>query len=101
MRAFQHGGFTACGRHEHSLSFLHAGGDPVQLALDQGFDEPIARAEVIRLGTTSIRIVRRDDLIRLKQRAAADSRRRRSKALRDQADVELLRGDLPGPDEGW
>lgn len=32
---------------------------------------------------------------------AADPARRRSKALRDQADVELLLGDVPEPDEGW
>ncbi len=101
VRAFERAGFSVRGRHEHSVNFVHAGGDPVQLALDPGFDDAIARAEVIRLGSTSIRIVRRDDLIRLKQRAAADPRRRRSKALRDQADVEMLRGDLPGPDEGW
>lgn len=37
----------------------------------------------------------------LKKRAAADPKRRRSKALRDQADVALLEGDLPEPDEGW
>src|SRR2546425_7010210 len=36
-----------------------------------------------------------------KERAAADPARRRSKALRDRADVELLRGDVPDPDEGW
>src|SRR2546422_10161901 len=33
--------------------------------------------------------------------AAADPAQRRSKALRDRADVELLRGDVPDPDEGW
>lgn len=32
---------------------------------------------------------------------AFDPARRRSKALRDQADVEMLRGDVPDPDEGW
>ncbi|MBI1734154.1 MAG: hypothetical protein HYR51_03175 [Candidatus Rokubacteria bacterium] len=37
----------------------------------------------------------------MKERAAADPARRRSQALRDQADVELLRGDVPDPDEGW
>ena len=35
------------------------------------------------------------------ERAAANPARRRSKALRDQADVALLRGDVPDPDEGW
>jgi hypothetical protein len=37
----------------------------------------------------------------MKRRAAADPRQRKSKALRDQADVELLLGDVPDPDEGW
>ncbi len=27
--------------------------------------------------------------------------RRRSKALQDEADIALLRGDIPDPDEGW
>ena len=43
-----------------------------------------------------------EDLIAMKRMAAADpARRGRSKALRDQADIELLLGDLPDPDEGW
>jgi len=33
-------------------------------------------------------------------RAAAEPARRRSQALRDQADAALLRGDVPDPDEG-
>jgi hypothetical protein len=41
------------------------------------------------------------DLNAMKERAAADPARRRSKALRDAADVALLRGDVPDPDEGW
>jgi hypothetical protein len=40
-------------------------------------------------------------LIAMKERAAADPARRPSKALRDRADVALLRGDVPEPDEGW
>lgn len=41
------------------------------------------------------------DLITMKQRAANDPGRRRSKALRDLADIALLEGDVPDPDEGW
>jgi hypothetical protein len=37
----------------------------------------------------------------MKRRAAADPGRRRSKALRDQADIALLEGDVPKPQEGW
>jgi hypothetical protein len=48
-----------------------------------------------------VAIVRKSDLIAMKERAAADPALRRSKALRDQADIALLRGDVPDPDEGW
>jgi hypothetical protein len=61
----------------------------------------IDRAEPITVAGTSIRVVTTADLIVMKERAAADPARRRSKALRDQADVALLRGDVPDPDEGW
>jgi hypothetical protein len=46
-------------------------------------------------------IVRREDLSAMKQRAAADPARRKSKRLHDQAHIELLLGDVPGPDDGW
>jgi hypothetical protein len=46
-------------------------------------------------------VVTKDDLIAMKRRAAADPTRRKSKALRDLADVALLEGDAEGPDEGW
>jgi hypothetical protein len=45
--------------------------------------------------------VTRDDLVAMKERAAADPTRRKSKRLRDQADIALLLGDVPDPDEGW
>jgi hypothetical protein len=46
-------------------------------------------------------VVTTADLIAMKERAAADPARRRSRALQDQADIALLRGDAPDPDEGW
>ena len=55
----------------------------------------------IQVGSHTVRVVRKDDLIAMKRRAAADPGRRRSKALRDLADLELLLGDVPDPDEGW
>ncbi len=61
----------------------------------------LARAETIEVAGVSIRVVTKPDLILMKERAARDPARRRSKALRDLADVELLRGDVPDPDEGW
>ncbi len=101
IATFLEGPFTLRGRHAHSVNFVHDRGDPLQLALDPAFDAAIARAETFRLGGATIRVVQRDDLIALKELAAADPRRRRSKALRDRADVEMLRGDVPDPDEGW
>jgi hypothetical protein len=56
---------------------------------------------VISVEGVAVRVVSRNDLITMKERAAADPARRRSKRLRDQADVELLKGDVPDPDEGW
>lgn len=57
--------------------------------------------DAVKVGGISVPVVRREDLIAMKERAAADPARRRSKALRDQADIALLRGDVPEPDEGW
>lgn len=94
-------GFNSVGVHPHSVNFRHGSGEPVQLAFDPAFDVMIDRAETIPVGAERVRIVRKDDLIAMKRRAAADPGRRRSKAFRDQADVELLLGDVPDPDEGW
>ena len=46
-------------------------------------------------------VVRRDDLIALKERSAADPRRRKSSAMQDRTDIERLRGDVGDPNEGW
>lgn len=94
-------GFVVTGRHEHSTNLRHRNGEPVQVTFDPGFDAMIERAETVEVGGEAITIVRRDDLIAMKERAAGDPARRPSKALRDRADVELLRGDVPEPDEGW
>ena len=100
-RALVDAGFRAVGEHPHSANFRHRSGEPLQLAFDPAFDPMIERAESFTLAEVSIHIVRKDDLIEMKRRAAADPARRKSKALRDQADVELLSGDVPDPDEGW
>lgn len=94
-------GFHFVGEFTHSMNFRHAGGEPVQVAMDPGFDAMIARAEPLSFGGESVPLVTRADLIVMKERAAADPERRKSKRLRDRADVELLRGDVPDPDEGW
>jgi hypothetical protein len=74
---------------------------PVQLAFDREFDAMIERAESADVAGTRVAVVRTDDLIAMKRRAAADPSRRKSKRLRDQADIELLLSDVPGPNEGW
>lgn len=61
----------------------------------------IERAESINVAGTNIAVVRKEDLIAMKRQPAADPSRRKSKRLRDQADIELLLGDVPDPDEGW
>jgi hypothetical protein len=94
-------GLRLTGAFAHSLNFRHASGEPVQIVLDPAFDPMIDRAEPLELAGLRVRVVTTADLIAMKERAAADPARRRSKALRDQADIALLRGDVPGPDEGW
>lgn len=94
-------GLMLTGEFAHSTNFRHASGEPVQLVFDPGFDAMIDRAEPMALAGLQVRVVTTDDLIAMKRRAAADPERRRSKALRDEADVALLRGDVPEPDEGW
>jgi hypothetical protein len=81
--------------------------------MDQAADKVAALGDVVRaldaigapymldMGGTRVRVVTTPDLIAMKERAAADPARRQSKALRDRADVALLRGDVPDPDEGW
>lgn len=101
VKALERAGLEKTGEFEHSVNFRHATGEPVQLAFDPEFDAMIERAESIDVAGTAIAVVRKEDLIAMKQRAAADPSRRKSKRLRDQADIELLLGDVPDPDEGW
>jgi hypothetical protein len=89
------------GEFAHSINFEHTSGEPVQLAFDAAFDPIIERAEALQFGELELYVVTKDDLIAMKRRAAADPTRRRSKALRDQADIALLEGDVSGPNEGW
>jgi len=99
--ALRASGFDLIGEYAHSVNLRHRSGEPVQLALDGAFDAMIQRAEEFQVGGVAVRIVRKADLIEMKRRAAADPARRKSKALRDEADVVLLLGDVPDPDEGW
>ena len=101
IEALERAGLKKTGEFEHSVNFRHDTGEPVQLAFDAAFDVMIERAETIDVAGIGVRVVRKDDLIAMKRRAAADPARRKSKRLRDQADVELLLGDVPDADEGW
>jgi hypothetical protein len=94
-------GLRLTGTFEHSLNFRHPSGEPVQLVFDPGFDAMILRAEPLEVAGVRIPVVTTADLIAMKERGAADPAMRRSKALRDLADVALLRGDVPDADEGW
>ena len=94
-------GFELRGEFDHSINFRHPNGEPIQVAFDPEFDPMIERAEALSIGSETVPVVLKEDLIEMKERAARDPGRRRSKALRDRADAELLRGDLPDPDEGW
>jgi len=89
------------GEFRHSLHFEHVSGEPVQLAFDPGFDAMIERAQMIAFGDLEICVVTTSDLMAMKRRAASDPDRRRSRALRDQADIAVLEGDVPAADEGW
>jgi len=101
VQALTGAGLRLTGAFPHSLNFRHASGEPVQIVIDPAFDAMIDRAEPLEMAGVRIAVVTTDDLIAMKERAAADPARRPSKALRDQADVALLRGDTPDPDEGW
>ena len=101
VQALERAGLRKTGEFEHSVNFRHATDEPVQLAFDADFDAMIERAESIDVAGTRVMVVRKVDLIAMKRRAAADPARRKSKRLRDQADIELLLGDVPSPDEGW
>jgi hypothetical protein len=94
-------GLRFTGTFAHSLKFRHSSGEPVRVIFDATFDLMIDRAEPLDAAGVRIRVVTTADLIAMKERAAADPARRRSKALQDQADIALLRGDVPDPDEGW
>lgn len=99
--AFRKAGFSRGRRFEHTINLRHENGQVVQLTFDPTFDPAIERAGSFRVGKTAVRLVKREDLIAMKERAAADPSRRKSKALRDRADVELLREEPADPEEGW
>lgn len=101
IEALRTAGLSLSGTFSHSLNFRHPSGERVQIVIATEFDPMIERAEPLDIAGIRVRVVTTADLIAMKERAASDPARRRSKALRDQADIALLRGDVPDPDEGW
>lgn len=99
--ALETAGFAFRGDFRYTANFRHASGEPLQLVFAPEIDGAVERAERIDLDGVSVAIVTKADLIALKERAGADPERRRSRALQDQADAALLRGDVPREDEGW
>ena len=87
IEAFGRAGFTLRGEFAHSVKLRQRHGEPVQLVFDPAFDAMIERTEALDVGGLIVRVVVTEDLIAMKERAAADLARRRSKALRDRADV--------------
>lgn len=83
-------GFTATGRFPHSENWLGPGGTPIQFTDDPVLAEAIGRADEIDLEGSTLRVLRRADLLHAKLRAAADPARRRSKRLQDLADAQSL-----------
>ena len=101
VEALTDAGLPLTGTFAHSLNFRHSSGEPVQIVIDPVFDPMIDRAEPLAVAGVTLRVVTTADLIVMKERAAAYPARRRSKALQDRADIDLLQGDVPEPDEGW
>ena len=101
IEAFTEARMSHTGTFSHSMNFRHLSGEPVHIVFDPDFDAMIDRAELLDLGGIRVPVVTTADLILMKERAATDPAQRRSKALRDQADIALLRGDIPDPNEGW
>jgi hypothetical protein len=94
-------GFRLTGTFAHSLNFRHPSGEPVQVVVDPAFDVMIDRAETLGVAGVHVRVVTTGDLIAMKERSASDPAQRPSKALQDRADIALLCGDIPDPNEGW
>jgi hypothetical protein len=94
-------GMRLTGVFAHSMNFRHPSGEPIRIVCDPAFDPMIDRAELLAMGSLRIPVVTTGRPDRHEERAAADPARRRSKALRDLADIALLRGDVGDPDEGW
>jgi hypothetical protein len=88
--ALEKSGFRETGRHAHSENWNGPDGTPVQFTDDKAFGRAIDEAEVIQVQEVFLRVLRAQDLLLAKVRAATDPARRRSKRLQDLADAQSL-----------
>lgn len=89
-KALDVSGFRQTGSYEHSENWLAPGGTPVQFTDDPALVDAVARALVVRIGDTSLRVMAVADLLHEKLRAGRDPARRRSKRIQDLADAQAL-----------
>jgi hypothetical protein len=93
--ALEAAGFRATGSFEHSENWSGPGGTPLQITDDPALRDAILRAEPVPLGSITLQVLRAEDMLHAKLRAASDPARRRSKRLQDLADAEGLLEDHP------
>jgi hypothetical protein len=89
-RALEAAGFQFTGSFEHSQNWLAPDGTPVQFSDDTALANAVKVADEMELEGARLRVIRVEDLLHEKIRAAEDPARRRSKRLMDLADVEAL-----------
>lgn len=83
-------GFVQTGDFPHSQNWIGPGQVPVQFTDDPALHEAVTRADALVLDDVPLRVLRVEDLLHEKLRAAADPARRRSKRLQDLADAHSL-----------
>ena len=88
-------GFEETGRFAHSDNWIGPEHTPVQFTDDPALAGALARAVVIDVDGTPLRVIAVADLLHEKLRAGSDRARRRSKRLQDLADVEGLLEERP------
>jgi hypothetical protein len=83
-------GFVETGSFPYTVDWQSRDGTPVQFSDDPFFRGAIQRAGEIRLEDQPLRIIQTIDLVRSKLASASEPQRRRSKRLRDLADIDEL-----------
>jgi len=96
--ALEAAGFRRTGSHRFSDNWVAPAGSPVQFADDPPLVEALRTARPVRQAGVSVRVIGKLEFVQSKLRAAADPGRRRTKALRDLADLETILEESPGLD---